>query len=155
MPQFSLRSIQVGFILWMRPSLGADPPLDLFFAFDGAVGVVITLVPDEAAAVVVGCESCEVFGFVLGGTGFDVAGHAGIENAGAAGDDVDVVAAVAHDRSVEVLGRFATDLGNVDSAGSGGRNAVRSGGNSWLFQPRNAGPFAHSTRRALLGVRSG
>src|ERR1039458_8449806 len=85
----------------------ADPALDLFFASDGAVGIVIAFVPDEAAAVVIGGESGEVFGFVLNGVRFYVAGHPGVEDAGATGDDVDVIRAFAHDRSVSVLRWFS------------------------------------------------
>ncbi|MGB7171729.1 MAG: hypothetical protein WBD32_22170 [Acidobacteriaceae bacterium] len=56
-----------------REFLSADPPFDLLFAIDSAIGIVEAFVPDESVAVVIGGEAGEVFGFVLDGARFDVA----------------------------------------------------------------------------------
>jgi hypothetical protein len=63
----------------------------LFFAGDGVADVGEGLEVDEFDRVVFGAEAGEEFLFVLRYAGFEVVGDAGVEDAGGAGHDIDVV----------------------------------------------------------------
>jgi len=69
----------------------AAPAFKLLFAGDGVANVGEGLEVDEFGRVVLRAEAGEEFVFVLRYAGFEVAGDAGVEDAGGAGHDIDVV----------------------------------------------------------------
>jgi hypothetical protein len=69
----------------------AAPAFELFFAGDGVADVGERLEIDEFGGVVLRAEAGEEFLFVLRDAGFEVAGDPGVEDAGGAGHDIDVV----------------------------------------------------------------
>lgn len=62
----------------------------MFFEGDGGADVSVGFEPDQAGDVVFFREAGDAAGFVLGQAGGEVAGDASIEDAGFAGEDVDV-----------------------------------------------------------------
>jgi hypothetical protein len=69
----------------------AAPAFELLFAGDGVVNVGEGLKINEFGRVVLRAEAGEEFLFVLRDAGFEVVGDAGVEDAGSAGHDIDVV----------------------------------------------------------------
>jgi hypothetical protein len=69
----------------------AAPAFELLFAGDGIANVGEGLEINEFGRVVLRAEAGEEFLFVLRDAGFEVAGEAGVEDAGGTGHDIDVV----------------------------------------------------------------
>ena len=69
----------------------AAPAFELLFAGDGVANVGERLEVDEFRRVVLRAEAGEESLFVLYDAGFEMAGDAGVEDAGGAGHDIDVV----------------------------------------------------------------
>ena len=70
---------------------GAEPALDLFFTGDGGADVAESLHVDEFAGALTGRKARDLMLLVLQDTSLDVVGDTGVEDAGCAGHDVDVV----------------------------------------------------------------
>jgi hypothetical protein len=69
----------------------AAPAFELLFAGEGVANVGKGLEVDEFGRIVLRAEAGEAFLFVLRDSGFEVAGDAGVEDAGSAGHDIDMV----------------------------------------------------------------
>jgi hypothetical protein len=69
----------------------AAPTFELFFAGDGVADVREGLEVYEFGGVVLRAEAGKEFLFVLRDTSFEMAGNAGVEDAGGAGHDIDMV----------------------------------------------------------------
>ena len=96
---FSSQVLPGGISAFDQPNfLGSAPAFELLFAVDCFVYVVEGFVVDQAVATILLAEALSQVVFVFVGAAAQIVGHADVDDARLAGDDVDAVAMRFHGR---------------------------------------------------------